>query len=145
MPRLTRRIPARVVAGLVALMALGAGITAAISPWSTPAPPSPTQAHYLALARQGVAQTSRWWDSKLGWYVAVLDDHQRRPLATLWDTNGLFEALDEIAIAQPTPRNLAAVTSFANGSERYWNRYLKPVPGYAPYPGDGSAARDDVV
>jgi rhamnogalacturonyl hydrolase YesR len=106
------------------------------------ATPLPTltraQSHYLALARQGVTQTSRWWDSKLHWYVAVLDDHNRLPLAKLWDTNGLFEALDEIAIAHPTAQNLAAVTSFANGSERYWNRYLRPVPGYAPYPGDSS-------
>ena len=107
----------------------------------TTAASSPAAAHlsYLALARQGVAKTSQWWDSKLGWYVAVLHDHQQRPLAPLWDTNGLFETLDEIAIAQPTPQNLAAVTSFANGSEQYWNRYLKPIPGYAPYLRDSGA------
>lgn len=133
-----RRIPRRVVA-LLTVLALAVGITVAISPWSTTVP-SLTQAQlrYMKLARQGIAQTSRWWDSKRHWYFAVLDDHQRRPLANLWDTNGLFEALDEIAIAQPTTQNLAAVTSFANGSERYWNRYLKPIPAYDPYPGDSS-------
>lgn len=144
MLRLTRRIPGRVVIGLVAAMALGAGVTAAVLPSSTKALPPLTRAqlHYLALARQGVAQTSRWWDKKLGWYVAVLGDHHHRPLAKLWDTNGLFEALDEIAIARPTAQNLAAVTSFANASERYWNRHLKPVPGYAPYLGDSSPRQE---
>ena len=106
---------------------------------TTSAASTQARVDYLALARQGVAKTSRWWDEKLGWYDAILNDHHARPLAPLWDTNGLFEALDEIAIAQPTPGNLAAVTSFANGSERYWNRYLKPVPAYAAYLGDAKA------
>jgi len=134
-----RLAPSRVVAGFGVLLALGAGIKVVILSRATPLPPlKRAQLQYLALARQGVVQTSRWWDSKLHWYLAVRDDHDRLPLAKLWDTNGLFEALDEIAIAHPTAQNLAAVTSFANGSERYWNRYLKPIPGYAPYLGDSS-------
>jgi len=51
----------------------------------------------------------------------------------------LFEAIDAIAIAQPSPAHLEAVTTFANGAEAYLNHGLKPVPGYSPYPGDRSA------
>ena len=48
----------------------------------------------------------------------------------------LFESIDAIALASPTPANLLAVRTFANGAERYLDRGLRPVPGYAPYPGD---------
>ena len=51
----------------------------------------------------------------------------------------LFQSLDAIAIAQPTPANRAAVTRFAKGAERYLNRGLRPLPGYSPYPGDRAA------
>lgn len=44
----------------------------------------------------------------------------------------MFEALDEIAIADPTAKTKAAVETFARGEQRYWNPNLKPVPGYAP-------------
>jgi hypothetical protein len=138
-PALRRSIRGRIIVGLVALIALGGGITAAVVSPGKPLPPlTRAQLHYLALAQQGVAQTSRWWDTKRNWYVAVLNDHSQRPLAKLWDTNGLFETLDEIAMAHPTSQNLAAVTAFANGSERYWNADLKPVGGYAPHIGDNS-------
>jgi Glycosyl hydrolase family 76 len=139
MPGLTRRMRGRVIAGLVALFALTGGVVAVVASQGKPLPRlTRAQTHYLTLAEQGVAQTSRWWDKKLDWYVAVLNDHSKRPLAKLWDTNGLFETLDEIAIAYPTSQNLAAVTAFANASERYWNGNLKPVGGYAPYIGDSS-------
>ena len=63
-------------------------------------------------------------------------DGERYPLATIWDSVPLFETLDAIAIAQPTPSALLAVRRFADGAERYLNRGLRPVPGYSPYPGD---------
>jgi hypothetical protein len=141
MPELSRRVRGRVlVALLVLLVAAGGAIAALLSSSSGRPLPRLTvaQGRYLTLAQQGVAQTSRWWDKKLGWYRAVLNDHDRRPLAKLWDTNGLFEALDEIALAYPTSQNLDAVTTFANDSERYWNGELKPVGGYSPYVGDNS-------
>jgi hypothetical protein len=139
MPELTRRTRGRVLAGLVALLALGGGVVAVVASQGKPLPRlTRAQTHYLTLAEQGVAQTSKWWDKKLGWYLAVLNDRKGRPLAKLWDTNGLFEALDEIALAQPTGQNLAALTTFANDSERYWNGDLKPVGGYSPYIGDNS-------
>ncbi len=128
------------LAVLVIAVAVGAGIMVVSSSRTPSAASAPSRAprSYLALAQQGVATTSLWWDSKLHWYLDAIHDRTPRPLATLWDTNGLFETLDEIAIAQPTDRNLAAVRSFANGAERYWNGDLKPIPGYASYPGESS-------
>jgi hypothetical protein len=139
MPELTRRMRGRVLAGLVALLAVGGGVVVLVASHGKPLPRlTRAQTHYLTLAEQGVAQTSKWWDKKLGWYLAVLNDRKGRPLAKLWDTNGLFEALDEIALAHPTGQNLAALTTFANDSERYWNGDLKPAGGYSPYVGDNS-------
>lgn len=133
-----RRLPTRLVALMVA-SALAAGLPVAASPSST-AGGSLTRAqlHYLSLARQGVTRTSRWWVAPAHWYLAFLDDPQQHGLAKVWDTNGLFEALDEIATAQPTAQNRAAVMSFANTSERYWDANLKPIPAYAPFLGSHS-------
>ena len=101
---------------------------------------SSAQQHYLALAQAGVAAArKRWWDPRLGWYEARLDDHERYPLATIWDSVPLFESLDAIAIAQPSATNRRALVSFASGAERYLNRGLRPLPGYSPYPGDREA------
>jgi uncharacterized protein YyaL (SSP411 family) len=98
------------------------------------------QQHYLALAQAGVAQAKRHWaNRRLGWYDSRLNDRDRYPLATIWDIVPLFQSLDAIAIAQPTPANRAAVTRFAKGAERYLNRGLRPLPGYSPYPGDRAA------
>jgi hypothetical protein len=95
------------------------------------------QTRYLALAQNGVAQAEqRWRDRRRGWYDARLGDRQRYPLATIWDIVPLFESLDAIAIASPTPANRRAVESFARGAESYLNRGLRPIAGYSPYPGD---------
>jgi hypothetical protein len=114
---------------------------AATSPTSGPQVQlSPTQQRYLSLAKAGVANAQRRWsDRRLGWYDARLGDRERYPLATIWDIVPLFEALDAIAIAQPTAANRRALTRFATGAERYLNRGLRPLPGYSPYPGDREA------
>ena len=92
---------------------------------------------YLQIAEAGVARAQRlWWDKRLGWYYSRLHDRDRYPLATIWDATPLFEALDAIAIARPTPAHKTAVEKFAKGAERYWDATLKPDPGFAPYPGD---------
>jgi hypothetical protein len=92
---------------------------------------------YLRIAEQGVARARRLWrSSRLGWYDSVLEDRERYPLATIWDATPLFEALDAIDIAAPTIAHRKAVVAFARGAERYWDATLKPVPGFAPYPGD---------
>src|ERR1019366_5787454 len=95
------------------------------------------QQRYLALAEGGVARIEqRWRGSRRDWYDARLNDRDRYPLATIWDIVPLFEALDAIAIAHPTPATRGAVARFATGAERYLNRGLRPVPGYSPCPGD---------
>jgi hypothetical protein len=102
---------------------------------------STTQQQYLALAKSGVARAQqRWGNRRLGWYDARLHDRDRYPLATIWDIVPLFQALDAIAIAQPTPANKRAVARFAAGAERYLNRGLRPLPGFSPYPGDRAAS-----
>jgi len=94
---------------------------------------------YMALAEQGVAETALWWDPKLHGYLAYLGDTQSRPLGTLWDNVSTFELLSEVAIAHPTRKARAAVESFGDSYQSYWNANLNPVPGYAPYPGDDGA------
>jgi hypothetical protein len=104
-------------------------------------PLAAVQQHYLQLAQAGVARAQqRWHDRRLGWYDARLGDHERFPLATIWDSVPLFESLDAIAIADPTASARSAVAGFATGAERYLNRGLRPLPGYSPYPGDRSAS-----
>jgi hypothetical protein len=92
---------------------------------------------YLQIAEAGVTRLKRlWWNPRLGWYDSRLHDGERYPLATIWDSTPLFEALDAIDIAAPSAAHRAAVEAFAKGAERYWDATLKPDPGFAPYPGD---------
>ncbi len=120
---------------------LAASASAASPSSPAPAPAlTATQQNYLALAQSGAARAEqRWRDRRLGWYDARLNDHDRYPLATIWDIVPLFQSLDAIAIAQPTPANRRAVARFATGAEHYLNRGLRPIPGYSPYPGDRDA------
>jgi Glycosyl hydrolase family 76 len=129
-------------APIVVALVLGSSLTA--DAYAAPAAPAPAhlgavQQSYLQLAQSGVARAQRrWHDRRLGWYDARLGDRDRYPLATIWDIVPLFESLDAIAIAQPTPANRRAVARFAAGAERYLNRGLRPEPGFSPYPGDRS-------
>jgi hypothetical protein len=119
-----------------------AGVTPALGAPAA-APLTSTQLHYLKLAQSGVARAKqRWRDPRQGWYDELLHDSARYPLATIWDVVPLFESLDAIAIAQPTPANRAALTQFARGAERYLNRGLRPIAGYSPYPGDRTAGTE---
>jgi uncharacterized protein YyaL (SSP411 family) len=98
------------------------------------------QRYYLTLAQDGVAEAeSRWRDHHLHWYDARLSDHQRYPLATIWDIVPLFETLDTIALANPGRASRTAVENFASGAERYLNKALPRGPGFSPYPGDRAA------
>ncbi|MCW3018786.1 MAG: hypothetical protein JWN10_1094 [Solirubrobacterales bacterium] len=140
------RMPAFCLSAFAAMVCLAAQPAAPAlgSPAVQAAAPTPAlsaaQQRDLALAQAGVAQARRhWWDPRRGWYDSRLDDHERYPLATIWDSVPLFEALDAIAIAQPSAADRHAVASFAAGAERYLNRGLRPVPGYSPYPGDREA------
>jgi hypothetical protein len=142
---MSRLIPIISALALAVLGAVPAGASAT-RPSSTAAKVtalSATQQRYLSLAQTGVSRAERrWGDRRLGWYDARLGDHERYPLATIWDIVPLFQSLDAIAIAQPTPNNRRAVARFAVGAERYLNRGLRPKPGFSPYPGDREAATE---
>jgi hypothetical protein len=137
---------------VLSTLALGPALTGCA--WAAPASAAPqhplaaaqqhpltaAQQDYLSLAQTGVARAERrWGDPRRGWYDARIGDRERYPLATIWDIVPLFESLDAIAIAEPTPPNRRAVARFAAGAERYLNRGLRPVPGFSPYPGDRAA------
>jgi uncharacterized protein YyaL (SSP411 family) len=112
---------------------------AALAPGAVSAAPvRPAQSpDYLGLARQGVAQAqSSWRDRRSGWYDERLADKDRYPLATIWGSVPLFEAIDALQLAVPSRAGRAAVDRFARGAERYFDKALRPHGGYAPYPGD---------
>ena len=96
---------------------------------------------YLELAEAGIEQTSEWWDGSADWFYDQLGSNPNRAEVTLWGSNGMFEALDEIAIADPTAKTKAAVETFARGEQRYWNPNLKPVPGYSPQVGEQGSSQ----
>src|SRR5207302_960557 len=60
------------------------------------------------------------------------------PLATVWGAVPLFEAIDAIAIAEPSAANKAAVARFAHSAEGF---YTPRYHGYAPYPRDSKPQR----
>ena len=97
-----------------------------------------TQTQFVELAQSGIqAAQANFWNAKLGWYNDRLGapKNPRMPLAYLWSAFPLFEAIDAVAIAEPTAANKAAVESFAAMAERYWNGALEPRGGFAYYPG----------
>jgi hypothetical protein len=101
-----------------------------------------TASGYLQTAEAGVVRAERLWgDRRLGWYDSRLNDRDRYPLATIWDATPLFEAIDAIDIAAPSPAHRAAVAAFARGAERYWDAKLRPTPAFVPYPGDRGQVR----
>jgi hypothetical protein len=141
MRRLAFILPALATAATLAGSARAAA-TAPVAP-AQRAVLTAVQQRYLALARAGVGRAEqRWRDRRAGWYDARLGDRERYPLATIWDIVPLFESIDAIAIAQPTPADIQAVRRFAAGAERYLNRGLRPVAGYSPYPGDREASTE---
>jgi hypothetical protein len=127
---------------IVALAVLGTLATAAPSraaigqvPLPDPATLAIQRAQYLSLAELGLRQARRhWWNARLGWYDELKRTSAERPLVSLWGAVPLFQAFNGVAIADPTPANLRAAHAFAVGAERYLNRTLRPVAGFASYP-----------
>ena len=88
---------------------------------------SSQQSHMLSLAESGVAQAaSHFGDSSQGlwngqrnvrirWYDEIYGPRPRYPLATIWGSVPLFEALIAIATADPTTANRGALETFAEG------------------------------
>jgi Glycosyl hydrolase family 76 len=126
------------VRGLLAALALVACLGPAGAAAGTGKPSTLGASDYLALAEAGLAKIGpTFWNASLGWYDQrpVNAARTHKPLASLWSAFPLFEAVDAAAIADPTPANVAAVRAFATGAERYFNPNLRPVGGYAYYPG----------
>ncbi len=97
------------------------------------------RAMFGSLADRAISVArKRWWNRRLHWYNDRLADHDPYPLATIWSSVPLFEALDMRAQATHSPAARRAVRGFAAGAERYFDR---AVGGYAPYPGDRGMAR----
>lgn len=94
--------------------------------------PGPRPSQWLRAAEAAYRRSRAWWDPRRGWYLKFLPGYGRGQLVTLWHVVHLFSAASAIAIADPTPRHLAAARWFANEAEHYWNPTLGPVPGYSP-------------
>jgi hypothetical protein len=120
------------VASLVAAFAAGAARSA---PAASAAPDAwrADRALYLRVAENGADRIREvWWNPDLNWYTTYPYPTLGGGLGTLWDVFPVFETLNAIAIAHPTPANRKAVSDFARGAERYWNPDWQ---GYAYYPG----------
>jgi hypothetical protein len=105
-----------------------------LTPWLQPPLelPSPQLLDYQRLAEAGVTQAAHW--SHEGWYCEYLRcTDGPYPLVTIWGEVPMFETVDALETAFPSPAHLALVDRFARANERYWDRALG---GYAPYPGD---------
>jgi hypothetical protein len=92
---------------------------------------SSSQAAYLRAAERGVGQTHQWWNRGRHWYASTLGGSNA---ASLWGVVPLFEALNGIQIAAPSPRHRHELNRFAWGAQRYLNPNLEPVPGFGPRP-----------
>jgi Glycosyl hydrolase family 76 len=85
-----------------------------------------SRAQYLDLAAGGIRGVeSTWWNPQVGWYgqIPYSQRNDAKNVATVWDAYGFFEALDLLAIAEPTQAHLADVERFGRGAERYWDAY----------------------
>jgi hypothetical protein len=115
------------------LAAFAAALAVVFAP---PAAGAATRLGYLRAAELGVARAhAHWWDARRGWYDERLDPtwQPSRPLVRLWSAFPLFEALNAIAIADPTPAHRAAVHAFARKAEQYWNPNVPPRGAFAYY------------
>jgi len=99
---------------------------------------SRNQVHYLHAANKGVKQTHRWWNRGRHWYSSVLGGPN---VASLWGVVPLFEALNGVQLAAPSPRHRHQLSKFAWGAQRYLNPALEPVPGFGPRPGQHEAGK----
>ncbi len=93
-----------------------------------PLPAATGQPDYAALAEQGVGQSTSWRAGR--WYCEYLGCTGHYPLLTIWGEVRMFESVDALDIASPSPAHRSLVNRFARASERYWNPHLR---GYAPY------------
>src|SRR5437870_1167499 len=99
-----------------------------LAPVAAPAAPPLRGAstNYLSLANKGIRDARlNWWNAGERWYNDRLGDQDAFPLATDWSVVPLFEAIDGVAIADPSKSKRKDVRSFALFAERYWNPDLR--------------------
>jgi len=123
-----------------AVLAAAVAATSAGAHTSVPALPPTSdlvaaKKHFLDVAERGVERArTLWWNERLGWYDESLYSHWHQPLLMLWSAYQLFNAVNGVALADPSPANIRAVRKFANGAEAYFNPAVKPGGAYAYYP-----------
>ena len=123
----------RVLGLAILVLALLAGTARANPP---PALPASTQlsadrAQFLALAEDGIRRVKNlWWSDGDDWYYEHISGQGAHPLASIWSTVHLFNALNAVATADRSPLHVRMLENFANGAERlYWN----PTAGHIPH------------
>jgi hypothetical protein len=121
---------ARALIGFAVTLTLTLAAGAAIVPPLAAAQPAQSP-NYMALTEQGERQSEAWRSGD--WYCEYLHCTGEYPLLTIWGDVRMFESVDALELAAPSPAHRAQVDRFGHASERYWNPYLN---GYAPYPGD---------
>jgi hypothetical protein len=129
----------------ILILSLAAGTAHAGAPPALPASAqvAADRAQLQALATNGVRLVKNlWWNKNAGWYNERLNGAGSRPLASIWSTVHLFNALNAVAAADRTRLHLRMVENFANSADRlYWNPLAGHIPhtrkhigGYSPYP-----------
>src|SRR3974390_2872835 len=111
MPRLRRTASVALAAATLTLLALSSSVSGAAGGGR-----AVSRAGFLGLAQAGIAAAHRsFWKTDLRWDHDSLPPPKSAgmPLAYLWSAFPLFEAIDAVAIADPTPANRAAVGRFA--------------------------------
>jgi hypothetical protein len=93
---------------------------------------------YLRAAKRAVGKTQLWWNKSRHWYSSTLHGGNT---ASLWGIVPLFEALNGLAVAQPSARHRHQLNRFAYGAQRYLNPNLEPVPGFGPKPRQREAGK----
>ena len=119
---------------LLVAAALAAAAAAATARAANP-PALPSHARVLAdrnaflrAARQGVPLTKKlWWNPDVGWYAQRIN--RDPPAASTWGMFPLFEAINALAVADPTAANKAAVEDFARRAEAYWDPTIENGAG----------------
>jgi hypothetical protein len=101
-----------------ALLALAVTLTLAAAAIAPPAA-SARPPNYVVLAEQGEHQSEAWRSG--GWYCEYLHCTGEYPLLTIWGDVRMFESVDALDLAAPSPGHRAQVNRFGHASERYWN------------------------
>ena len=129
----------------ILILSIAAGTAQADEPPALPASAqvAADRATLSKLATDGVRRVKNlWWNSRAGWYNERISGSGSHPLASIWSTVHLFNALNAVAAADRTRLHLRMVQHFASAADRlYWNPLAGHIPhtrkhigGYSPYP-----------